>query len=256
LEPELQIMTWQLIREIEEHPNGKTIQETVAAIKDAIAAGWEQRAAKLDSGAGEIGEIASEIHSSSRFLSAENTESDGIQTKTNEIPSQMSEKSTEEVSDSPSLTSNSNTERNDILVTTKVIPSQIPGKPEQEVIDNTSVPEVGNTEAKDLVDKTGESAVLAEAKVGGARVEGAEPSSATHAERNGSAPSHRSRTSARAGGQIGNFCRWVNRLVNWNVEAIALGDDELCARRHLETARKLHTFCASLIKALEARLSS
>jgi hypothetical protein len=35
-----------LIREIEEHPNGKTIQETVTAIKDAIANGWQERTEK------------------------------------------------------------------------------------------------------------------------------------------------------------------------------------------------------------------
>jgi hypothetical protein len=43
LSEELQTAAWQLVREIEEHPNGKTIQETVTAIKDAIAAGWQER---------------------------------------------------------------------------------------------------------------------------------------------------------------------------------------------------------------------
>jgi hypothetical protein len=41
LEPELQVATWELIRHIEERPSGTTIQETVIAIKDAIAAGWD-----------------------------------------------------------------------------------------------------------------------------------------------------------------------------------------------------------------------
>jgi hypothetical protein len=46
LEPELQVATWELIRHIEERPNGTTIQETVTAIRDAIATGWQERTEK------------------------------------------------------------------------------------------------------------------------------------------------------------------------------------------------------------------
>ena len=46
LSEELQTATWELIRHIEEHPNGKTVEETVGAIKEAIANGWQERAEK------------------------------------------------------------------------------------------------------------------------------------------------------------------------------------------------------------------
>jgi hypothetical protein len=37
-------VTWELIREIEERPDGRTVAEVVCAIKDAIASGWQERA--------------------------------------------------------------------------------------------------------------------------------------------------------------------------------------------------------------------
>ena len=54
--------------------------------------------------------------------------------------------------------------------------------------------------------------------------------------------------------QLGNFCRWANRVNTWDAEAIALADDELCLKRHLKTARQLRTFCETLIQVIEARL--
>jgi hypothetical protein len=44
LSEELQTATWELIRHIDEHPNGQTVEETVGAIKEAIANGWQERA--------------------------------------------------------------------------------------------------------------------------------------------------------------------------------------------------------------------
>ena len=43
LEPELQTVTWELIRRIEERPTGITIQTVVDRIKGAILDGWEER---------------------------------------------------------------------------------------------------------------------------------------------------------------------------------------------------------------------
>jgi hypothetical protein len=43
LDPQLQIVTWELIKRIEERPAGITIQKVVARIKEAIASGWEER---------------------------------------------------------------------------------------------------------------------------------------------------------------------------------------------------------------------
>jgi hypothetical protein len=38
LEPELQVVVWSLIKEIEERPSGKTVQEVVTTIRGAIEA--------------------------------------------------------------------------------------------------------------------------------------------------------------------------------------------------------------------------
>jgi hypothetical protein len=54
--------------------------------------------------------------------------------------------------------------------------------------------------------------------------------------------------------QLGNFCRWANRINTWDPEAIALADDDLCLKRRLKTARQLRTFCETLIQVIEARL--
>jgi hypothetical protein len=54
--------------------------------------------------------------------------------------------------------------------------------------------------------------------------------------------------------ELANFCKWVNRLAIWDVEAIALSDDALCAQRRLKATRQLRTFCETLIQALETRL--
>jgi hypothetical protein len=43
LEPELQVVSWELIRTIQERPTGTTIQEVVARIRTAIEAGWQAR---------------------------------------------------------------------------------------------------------------------------------------------------------------------------------------------------------------------
>jgi hypothetical protein len=43
LEPELQTVTWELIRHIEERPSGTTVEQVVSTIRNAIATGWEQR---------------------------------------------------------------------------------------------------------------------------------------------------------------------------------------------------------------------
>jgi hypothetical protein len=74
--------------------------------------------------------------------------------------------------------------------------------------------------------------------------------------RNGNAPSSaRPRTlSGRQSDQLGNLCRWAGRITNWDPEAIALADDELCVKRQLKAARQLRTFCEALIRALETRL--
>jgi hypothetical protein len=44
LEPDLQVATWELIRQIKPQPDGTTIQEVVDSIKNAIATGWQERA--------------------------------------------------------------------------------------------------------------------------------------------------------------------------------------------------------------------
>jgi hypothetical protein len=43
LEPELQTVTWELIRHIEQRPSGTTIQEVVSTIRGAIESGWQDR---------------------------------------------------------------------------------------------------------------------------------------------------------------------------------------------------------------------
>jgi hypothetical protein len=43
LQPELQTVTWELIRHIEERPSGTTVEQVVSTIRNAIATGWEQR---------------------------------------------------------------------------------------------------------------------------------------------------------------------------------------------------------------------
>jgi hypothetical protein len=43
LEPELQVVSWELIRTIQERPTGYTIQEVVTTIREAIEAGWQTR---------------------------------------------------------------------------------------------------------------------------------------------------------------------------------------------------------------------
>jgi hypothetical protein len=43
LSPELQTATWTLVRCLEERPSGKTVEETVSVIKEAIASGWQER---------------------------------------------------------------------------------------------------------------------------------------------------------------------------------------------------------------------
>jgi hypothetical protein len=62
------------------------------------------------------------------------------------------------------------------------------------------------------------------------------------------------RLAARQSDQLGNLCRWANRITNWDPAAIAMADDELCLKRRLKAARQLRTFCEALIRALEARL--
>jgi hypothetical protein len=138
LEPELQVATWELIRHIEERPDGTTIQETVTAIRDAIAIGWQ-----------------------------------------------------------------------------------------------------AHTETPLEADK----------------VEPPEPSHDASVDRNGSTPSSHSRTSPRAGGPLGTFSRWANKLTSWDPAAIAAADDELCMKRHLKAARQLRMFCDAFIQAIEARLA-
>jgi hypothetical protein len=61
--------------------------------------------------------------------------------------------------------------------------------------------------------------------------------------------------SARRSDELGNFCRWTNRVNTWDPEAIVLADDELCLERRLKAARQLQTFCEALIRVIEARLS-
>jgi hypothetical protein len=41
LEPELQTVTWELIRHIEERPSGTTIEQVVSTIRGAIEGGWQ-----------------------------------------------------------------------------------------------------------------------------------------------------------------------------------------------------------------------
>jgi hypothetical protein len=43
LSPELQTVTWELIRHIEERPASRTISEVVATIRSAIDLGWQDR---------------------------------------------------------------------------------------------------------------------------------------------------------------------------------------------------------------------
>jgi hypothetical protein len=43
LDPELQTVTWELIRHIEERPRGTTIQQVVNTIRNAIESGWQER---------------------------------------------------------------------------------------------------------------------------------------------------------------------------------------------------------------------
>jgi hypothetical protein len=45
LAPELQIVTWELIKHLEERPVGATIQQVVSTIRGAIESGWEARSA-------------------------------------------------------------------------------------------------------------------------------------------------------------------------------------------------------------------
>jgi hypothetical protein len=138
LEPDLQVATWELIRQIKPQPDGTTIQEVVDSIKNAIATGWQERAEKqLEDG----------------------------------------------------------------------------------------------------------------------RAESLAPCHDPPPNRNGNASS-RPRTLQRASDQLGNLCRWANRITNWDPEAIAMADDELCVKRRLKAARQLRTFCEALIRALEARLSN
>jgi hypothetical protein len=75
-------------------------------------------------------------------------------------------------------------------------------------------------------------------------------SSTAPAEHRNGTTSHQTRQSD----QLGNLCRWAGRITNWDPEAIALADDELCVKRQLKAARQLRTFCDGLIQALETRL--
>ena len=43
LEPELQAVTWELIRAMEGRPRGTTIEQVVGTIQHAIESGWEER---------------------------------------------------------------------------------------------------------------------------------------------------------------------------------------------------------------------
>jgi hypothetical protein len=43
LEPELQVVTWELIRHLEERPTGTTIQQVVSTIRSAIESGWQAK---------------------------------------------------------------------------------------------------------------------------------------------------------------------------------------------------------------------
>jgi hypothetical protein len=81
-------------------------------------------------------------------------------------------------------------------------------------------------------------------------VTSAAPASANH---NGTTKDRRL-AAARQSDQLGNLCRWAGRITNWDPEAIALADDELCVKRQLKAARQLRTFCEALIRALETRL--
>jgi hypothetical protein len=49
LEPELQTVTWELIRHIEERPSGTTIEQVVSTIRGAIQSGWEEREGRVAS---------------------------------------------------------------------------------------------------------------------------------------------------------------------------------------------------------------
>jgi hypothetical protein len=43
LGPELQAAAWELVRHLEARPSGKTVEETVSVIKEAIESGWQER---------------------------------------------------------------------------------------------------------------------------------------------------------------------------------------------------------------------
>jgi hypothetical protein len=135
LEPALQSAAWELVRHLEERPSGKTIEETVSVIKEAIASGWRER------GTAEKGTRPPAAASESRGHGRNGTTSQGT--------------------------------------------------------------------------------------------------------------SHQ-----RSSDQLGNLCRWCNRVTTWDPEAIALADDELRLKAHLKAVRQLRTFCETFIQALETRLSS
>ena len=50
MEPELQTAAWELIRHIEERPHGKTIQEVVTTIREAIQTDWQEHSAPMANG--------------------------------------------------------------------------------------------------------------------------------------------------------------------------------------------------------------
>jgi hypothetical protein len=131
VEPELQIAAWELIKKIEARPNGKTIQEVVTTIRDAIEIGWEEQESEV-----------------TRRDSCSASSSNG---------------------------------------------------------------------------------------------------------RNRTTPH---RTQQRQSDELGTLCRWANRIANWDVESIALADDESRIKSHLKAARQLRTFCEAFIAALETRLSN
>jgi hypothetical protein len=45
LEPDLQVVTWELIRHLEERPSGTTVEQVVSTIRNAIRSGWQERSA-------------------------------------------------------------------------------------------------------------------------------------------------------------------------------------------------------------------
>jgi hypothetical protein len=62
LEPELQVVTWELIRHLEERPSGTTVEQVVTTIREAIATGWQEREAPREPSKGRNGTSLNRTH--------------------------------------------------------------------------------------------------------------------------------------------------------------------------------------------------